>query len=196
MAHLVKSNTEPSDKNRWATNWTAFNDAQMLFGRPFVIDACAEPVTAKVSRFIIARDRFDELDQSLITLNSESVTFAQEQTIHAIDALESGWLDGWWCNPPFDQKMAFICKAIKEDFNGHHGMMMLPYEPLTCWWQTYVDGFAAKIYEPDGRYNFYEADGQTKKTGVNFGSAFVLFDRDKRTTPRERFKRGISKANK
>lgn len=193
MAHLVKSETPAENKNRWATSWLAFNDAQALFGHPFALDVCAEPVTAKVSRFIIDQDRFNELDPALVVIGqSGSFIYGEKQLIHAIDSLSNGWINGWWCNPPFDRKVEFICKAIKEDFHGRHGMMMLPYEPLTGWWQTYVDGYAAKVYEPNGRYNFYESDGVTKKTGVNFGSVFVLFDRTKKTTPRERFKRGFS----
>jgi hypothetical protein len=52
------------------------------------------------------------------------------------------------------------------------------------------------IYEPDGRYNFMERDGETKKSGVNFGSALVCFPAmhigDSITVP---FNRGIG-ANK
>ena len=53
-------------------------------------------------------------------------------------------------------------------------MMLLPYESLTNWWRdNLAEGVI--IYEPDGRYNFMERDGKTKKSGANFGSVLVSF---------------------
>ena len=46
-------------------------------------------------------------------------------------------------------------------------MMLLPYEPLTTWWRRLLAEDVI-IYEPDGRYQFYERDGATRKSGANF----------------------------
>ncbi|ELB2852117.1 hypothetical protein QNE40_001327 [Vibrio alginolyticus] len=47
MAHLVKSKTVEGAKNKWATRWDCFFDAQFLFrrdtGKEFVLDVAAEP---------------------------------------------------------------------------------------------------------------------------------------------------------
>lgn len=194
MAHVIKSTTNINDKNRWATTKECFLDAQKLYGKSFKLDVCAEINTAKVDSFIAPPNIF-ELDSVPIETLTCGVINIDQPKIFAVDALKNNWINDWWCNPPFDQKISFICKAIEQDALGYHGMMLLPYEPLTQWWQTYVNGNAAIIYEPNGRYNFLESDGITKKNSVNFGSAFVLFDSTKKTTPRILFNRGIGKSD-
>lgn len=161
MTILIDSTTPAQDKNFWATNWDCFHDAQHLYGRRFALDVAAEPLTAKVARYYGSPDLLtseDPLPPGCIGL----------------DALNLPWEADWWCNPPFDQKQAFIDKARAEQAAGRPGMMLLPYEPLTGWWrQRLTQGVI--IYEPDGRYGFLERDGQTKKHGVNFGSVLVAF---------------------
>lgn len=146
MAILVKSKTPDSDKNFWATTWECFADAEHLFGRKFLIDVAAEPLTAKCKNFFTLAD----------------------------DALSLDWPDRWFCNPPFDLKSEFLGHAKVMQDKGRSGMMLLPYERQTDWWRKGVSK-GCVIYEPDGRYNFMERDGKTKKSGVNFGSAFVCF---------------------
>lgn len=165
MAILVKSTTAKEDKNFWASNWFCFYDAEMLYGRRFKLDVAAEylPVMA-VSDGVI---------------RSDTVTTAKVPNFFMLpwaDALENEWIDDWYCNPPFDDKLRFIQKAVFEaTIMGHSGLMLLPHEPLTDWWIENVEPYADTIYLPDGRYPFYERDGYTKKDGVNFGSCFVLF---------------------
>ena len=177
MSILVKSSTSIDEKDRWATRHDCFADAEYLFGRKFHLDVCAEPPTAKVKKFITPHSGFTEQDG---------------QAIFGVDALTTEWIDGWWCNPPFSKKSEFIDKAIEQQAKGHSGMMLLPYEPATQWWQSRLSN-GVIIYEPDGRYNFLEVDGVTGKTGVNFASAFVVFPSFKiNTSLRVQFKRGLS----
>ncbi|AZU97885.1 DNA N-6-adenine-methyltransferase [Vibrio phage LP.1] len=165
MAHLVKSQTELSEKNRWGTTWECFQDAVDLFGASLEIDVCAEPQTAKCARYLISPDwKLDK--QALRESYSACVGF---------DALQCWWGDRFWCNPPFDLKQAFIERAVLHANNGCSGMMLIPYEPCTQWFRKLVVPFASVIYVPDGRYNFLHTDGETKKSGVNFPSCFVLF---------------------
>ena len=185
MAILVSSNTAPSDKNRWGTQWQCFWDAQALYGRELVLDVSAEPETTKCPEFYVSPDWFES--------NRGRWRFNQAARIRGFDGLQCDWTPHWWCNPPFDLKQVFIAKAVQEARKGNPGMMLLPYEPLTGWWREGVEGNAAAVYEPDGRYNFLATDGVSNKTGVNFGSVFVLF------TPgyfpvlqRFPFKRGIA----
>ncbi|GAL07884.1 hypothetical protein JCM19237_264 [Photobacterium aphoticum] len=95
--------------------------------------------------------------------------------IVGFDALQLDWPNDWWCNPPFDRKQEFITHAHKQAKAGRSGMMLLPYEAITGWWRRLVEGKANAVYIPDGRYHFYEIDGETERGGVNFGSVFVLF---------------------
>ena len=146
MANLIKSKTPSDEKDLWGTDWGCFYDAQHLAGRKFSHDVCAEAHTAKCDSFWTKDD----------------------------DALSMDWPHDWWCNPPFSLKMEFIRKARESQAKGVAGVMLLPYEPLTAWWRANLSHDVV-IYEPDGRYNFLERDGVTKKSGVNFGSVFVLF---------------------
>ncbi|OOF25065.1 hypothetical protein BZJ19_10115 [Salinivibrio proteolyticus] len=187
MAILVKSTTAASDKNRWGTQWECFWDAQALYGREFQLDVAAEPETAKVNRFYTSGDWIDR------SRAAGAFVTNPKATIVGFDALSHDWEHDWWCNPPFDLKREFAAHAAKQARqNGFSGMMLLPYEPLTGWWLELIEGVAAAVYEPDGRYNFVEPDGVTKKTGVNFGSVPVLFTPGYfPTTQRIRYRRGV-----
>ena len=172
MTILVSSTTNLDDKNFWATNWFCFYDAVRLYGRPFRQDVAAELATRKVLAYI-SPEKGD-------------------------DALALDWEADWWCNPPFDLKVAFIERAAKQARAGRGGMMLLPYEPLTDWWRDGVAPQATFIYEPDGRYNFLERDGVTQKDGVNFGVALVLFSPHRGPgeavrIPYQRTQRGLGK---
>ena len=91
-----------------------------------------------------------------------------------LDSLNLPWENDWWCNPPFDLKLEYVAAARKAQRSGLNGMMLLPYEPLTIWWRDILEHDCI-VYEPDGRYQFYERDGVTQKNGSNFGSVLVGF---------------------
>lgn len=146
----AKSKTADGDKNFWATSWQQYYDGVALYGRPFQWDVAAEAKTTKTGL------------SSYFGLDLGD------------DSLQLDWPADWWCNPPFDRKIEFIQHARQQQSNGLPGMMLLPYEPVSNWWRDNLkDGVI--VYEPDGRYNFLERDGLTMKSGVNFGTALVLF---------------------
>ncbi|MFB2865718.1 DNA N-6-adenine-methyltransferase [Aeromonas sp. MdU4] len=194
MAILIDSGTPASDKNFWATTWECFYDAQELYGRPFDCDVAAEPSTTKCSRYFTShllldrlldyRSREEVLAQIREAENERSVCIG-------LDSLNLNWPEHWWCNPPFDFKPEFITKARQQQANGKPGMMLLPYEPLTTWWRRLLADEVI-IYEPNGRYQFYERDGKTRKNGANFGCALIAFPTMKvGPSPRIPFARGI-----
>ncbi|EGR1298312.1 hypothetical protein EAF56_20205 [Vibrio alginolyticus] len=198
MAILVKSKTDPSIKNKWGTDPRAVVDGKILFrdatGKELVFDAAAEPQTAKFSRYLLPNDWIAGRRDWVSQLKDNNVPGGGPATCVGFDALQCDWEDGWWCNPPFDRKPEFIQKATEEMFKGRDGMMLLPYEPLSGWWIDYVDGYASMVYEPNGRYPFYEADGYTRKSGVNFGSVLLLFTRRKLSTPRQKYTKFMAEA--
>ena len=174
MAHLVKSTTDEKDANFWATSWAAFCDAEVLYGREFAVDVCAEPATTKCRSFIGHPMLYEQtLDYRT---GPEIRRLLRGLNCLALDTLMPSiqWPADWWCNPPFDLKEIFIQKAKYQRDCGRPGMMLLPYEPLTQWWRRSLSRDCI-IYEPDGRYNFMERDGETMKQGANFGSALVAF---------------------
>ena len=165
MTNLVKSKTASGDKNRWATTWDCFTTAEGLFGRMFQLDVCAEPQTAKAPMYYITPDW--QMDLGALR--------GSASTCIGFDALQCAWANDFWCNPPFDLKREFIEAAREASNYGLSGMMLLPYEPCTKWFRELVMPYDDTVYVPDGRYNFLETDGVTKKSGVNFPSCFVLW---------------------
>lgn len=194
MAILVESSTPDESKNFWATTWLAFYDAQHLYGRHFKTDVAAEPLTAKCKNYFTNLDWYDELHSGKdVQLKKSHLALSVERGFRLIgfDAFLCDWGEDWWLNPPFDLKVEFIRRAKFMQSRGMPGMMLLPYEPLAGWW---IDNLATGciVYEPDGRYQFYERDGETQKGGANFGSVLVAFPTMKiGQTLRIPFKRGI-----
>lgn len=191
MAILIDSGTPASDKNFWATTPECFADGQALYGRPFAVDVCAEPLTAKCQSYYGNPALYDLVLDYRTSADTLALMRESGRTCLALDALAVDWPEHWWCNPPFDQKLEFIAQARRQQAAGRPGMMLLPYEPLTGWWTKRLS-FGCIIYEPDGRYQFCERDGVTKKQGANFGSALVVFPTlHIAESPRIRFERGI-----
>lgn len=178
MAILIKSNTPDSDKNFWATTWDCFADAQALYGRRFKCDVAAEPLTAKCKSYFARPELLDQLlhyrTRDEVRSQMRMTEARRDTWCDGLDSLQLKWPEHWWCNPPFDLKHDFIQHARKQQADGRSGMMLLPYEPLSGWWRRLLADDVI-IYEPDGRYQFYERDGETKKSGANFGCALVAF---------------------
>lgn len=198
MAILVKSKTPVDDKDFWGTSWQCFKDAMALYGRPFKIDVAAEPLTAKCVSYYARPEMLDQLLD--YRTNAETRRQMHEAEFYdntycvGLDSLNLIWPDDWWCNPPFTMKPQFIAQARKAQAAGRPGMMLLPYEPLTGWWRELLADEVI-VYEPDGRYQFMERDGETMKQGSNFGSALVLFPAHKiGPSVRVPFYRGIGGA--
>lgn len=194
MAILIDNKTDEKDSNFWATTWLAFYDAQHLHGRAFKTDVAAEPLTAKCKRYFTSVNWLDELLSGVgVPIKKTNLALAVERGFRLVgfDAFMCDWGDDFWCNPPFDLKVEFIQRAREMQSRGMAGMMLLPYEPLAGWWRDNLETDCI-IYEPDGRYQFYERDGETQKSGANFGSVLVAFPTQKiGAAPRIPFKRGI-----
>lgn len=177
MPILIDSGTPASDKNFWATTRECFLDAQMLYGRRFEVDVAAEPQTAKCNQYFTSHLFLEQLLDYRTSATARAKLHQAEQSgviCMGLDSLNLDWPEHWWCNPPFDMKPEFIAQARKQQAQGKSGMMLLPYEPLTTWWRRTL-AEDVLIFEPDGRYQFYERDGQTRKSGANFGCALLAF---------------------
>lgn len=178
MAHIhghLKSKTKASDKNRFGTTWSAFTDARTVSGLDLILDACAEPATAKCGHFI---DRLKRQDALALDWSFEFNKAAKAHCALMSRATKLGsCATGIWCNPPFDDKLEFIKKAYDTVQQYKIPvLMMLPYERQSLWWQVMVHNIASKVYLPDRRYKYYKVDGKTVQNGVNFASAFIHFE--------------------
>ena len=171
MAVLVKSKTPVSDKNRLSTTWECFEDAKRLTGLSFILDAAAEYQTTKCTHYITPEEDALSLSWSHRFAMVLKRIYKLESTLPPVRNMAV------WCNPPFDNKLEFIQKAYDESrLFGLTTCLLIPYEPNTIWWRCMVDGVAKTVYEPRGRYAFYEPDGVTLKGGANFSTCFVVFD--------------------
>ncbi|MDD4865163.1 MAG: DNA N-6-adenine-methyltransferase [Alishewanella agri] len=165
-----KSQTEESKKDLWNTDWRAVRDAEALIGQPFVLDACAmDKPTAKAPVFISPQQ--DSLKTPWHTTNGAV-----------------------WCNPPFTMKPQFLNRASEQAKIGQINIMvMLPFEPCTNWWRTFVSGKATAVYMPDGRYSYLDPVTKLLVPNINFVSCFLLFTPLTLPTQYVEFKRGIGK---
>ena len=169
MSILVKSKTNSSDKNRWATTWRCFNHASLLTGYAFMLDACAEQPTAKCANYIGPEENAFNVDWvNRLSLIEQKVT---NLNVVRMPTKQSAI----WCNPPFDNKFEFIEECQRYSNLGLTTVMLLPWERTTNWWRDLIKDKASRVFVPDGRYPFYETDGKTQKSGVNFASCFVEF---------------------
>lgn len=169
MAILVKSTSKAEEKNRWGTTWRCNNHAAQLTGYAFMLDACAEKETAKCANFISPEENSFNVDWKLRLSQVESRTAKIETTRFPFKP------SAVWCNPPFDNKHAFIKECHKYSKQGVTSVMLLPWERTTGWWRDLIGNKASRVFVPDGRYPFLDIDGKTQKPGVNFSSCFVEF---------------------
>lgn len=165
-----KSKTDDNKKDLWNTDWRALRDAEALIGQAFMLDVCAiDDKTSKAPHFI-----------------------TPEQ-----DALKSEWYTpdgGIWCNPPFTQKPQFLTRAAQQAKAWQRNVMvMLPFEPCTDWWRTFVSNQATAVFMPDGRYGYLDPDTKLLMPGVNFVSCFLLFTPLRMPTQYVEFARGVGK---
>lgn len=149
------SKTPAVHKDFWVTTPEAVQDASHLIGMPFGLDAAAgNSRVAKADIFITPEQ--DALDP--FTLWTPPPGMAT------------------WCNPPFSKKQDFIIRAYESaNIHKHVVCMMLPYEPVTRWWRTLVDGRATAVFVPEGRYHFLHPETLEPNKEVNFASAFIAF---------------------
>jgi phage N-6-adenine-methyltransferase len=169
MAILVKSKTAEADKNRWATTWRCFNHAKLLTGYSFLLDVCAAHPTAKCANFIGPDENAFNVDwvNRLSLIEAKIANLSVVRMPHKPTAA--------WCNPPFDNKFEFINEVSRYRNLGLTVVMILPWERTTGWWGKLIRNKATKVFVPDGRYPFFDVDGKTQKSGVNFSSCFVEF---------------------
>lgn len=115
-----------SESHTWETPQNFFDKINAKYW--FNLDACAEPETAKVSRY-----------------------YTKEQ-----DALKQDWQGVVWCNPPYGrEQIKFIHKALEE--HKKHGstiVLLIPARPDTKVWQDTIFPNASSVCFVRGRLKF------------------------------------------
>lgn len=133
----------------WATPWHIVRaiEAVDFGGVPFDLDACAQPHTAKATRF------------------------------YSLEAGHNGkrdpWRDHTWCNPPYEEQDEWIAKGVYEaeerGVNSAH--LVLASTSSKYWRRMTFERGTVDFYE--GRIAFLDETGTPVK-GASFSSALVL----------------------
>ena len=129
------SSTPKSEKDCAQTpKWFVKSLLSLLGRESFDLDVCANEATAKASLHY----SLDEREEN---------------------ALELGWLDFNWCNPPFSNIQPFIDKAFLESLKGKTTAMILPNNPETAYIRSVKAG-ADTIIEMPFRLKFLRPNGE------------------------------------
>ena len=144
------------ESDRWATPPEVFDPLNAEFN--FTLDACAELETAKCRRYFTPTD----------------------------DGLKQPWAgEVVWLNPPYSrgEPGSWLGKAWKETKAGATVVALVPHDPSTKWWQTWVkalrDGqdpaVQVEVREWPSRIRFLKPDGSPAKSGYPKPCAVVIY---------------------
>lgn len=128
----------------WETPEWVIEHARAMFGT-FALDVAAEAKNTKAGKFYTDRPTHET---------------------DTINGLVQPWHMKWWCNPPYSNIGPWVEKATTAEVPG---LMLLPCDSSTQWWQKWVHGEA--IVVPIGRrIRFVGAPGSP-----TFHSVFALY---------------------
>lgn len=111
----------------------------------FAFDLCAEPATAKGSRFWTRED--------------DALAGPWARRLVRQDVLPGAAL---WLNPPYSEISLWTARAVDAAQHGYIVVGLLPDDRSTGWYQKDVDGIAHTVLCPRARINFLDPDsGET-----------------------------------
>ena len=114
-----------------------------------------------------------DLDPCATSKNTKGLDFITK----AQDGLYQSW-SGYhniFINPPFNNKMAWIEKILKEQDNTNNIFVLLPVDTSTNLWYGTIFKKASFIYFFEKRVHFLEKG--IPKTGTNFATALIVFSK-------------------
>lgn len=147
MKAYAHSKTPMAQRDKRQTPWFVFNRILELINMPILLDVCAQPHTAKVSRYFTS------------------------------GALTRSWRvkgGASWMNPPFSNPFPWCQKAYEESKKGAIIVGCLPDDRSTIWYQEWIEDKAAIVYVPDKRISFEDGRGRPQK-GNPKGSVFPVW---------------------
>lgn len=132
-------------KDNWATPPEFFSRVAERFS--FVLDAAAEPWSAKTERY-----------------------YTEEQ-----DGLVQPWTSWTWCNPPYSSILPWVKKAVLEMENGNSSVLLTFARTDTAAFHEYAMR-ASKIIFVRGRLCFVSPDTRAKTNSAPSPSMLLVFD--------------------
>ena len=144
------------------TEWAFIHQLEERFGAPFTLDAAAAAHNTKAASWFTRED----------------------------NGLEQDWAGRVWCNPPYSDCGAWVCKAWAEW--GRLGgpsliVMLLPANRVEqAWWQDHVEPFRDRPGSPlkveflRGRMRFDRPGAVISPKGDRppFGCALLIWSHD------------------
>lgn len=136
-------------------------------------------------------DRFDVQFNLDVCATSISAKCAEYYTV-ADDALTQTWIGNCWCNPPYNNQLAWINRAIAMCKLGFARSVycLIPARTDTKLFHDVIMRHAHAVYFIKGRVNF-DRPARASNTGSTHPSMLVIFhSRKTRRTRRIRQRRG------
>ena len=89
------------------------------------------------------------------------------------DALLNPWEHDWWCNPPFDNILAWVEHALRQKTRG---VMLLPCRMNSDWMNVVVKSGVCDLQFFRGRVQYEVPDPRIKKSSAGFHSMLIHFN--------------------
>lgn len=135
-----------SQNDCWATPSDFFQKILARF--PFVLDACAEPWSAKCARYYTRDD----------------------------DGLASPWETWTWCNPPYSQLAQWLAKAAEEHARGVSSVLLTFARTDTQAWHQFVMPYASELIFIKGRLRFVSPVTKEPLAPAPTPSVLIVYD--------------------
>lgn len=153
MEAYTKSTTKKEDKDRRATPPEVVSCIEEVIGMRFDIDVCAEPETAKASRYWTKENDALSFDWHL---------WAENRAVLFI-------------NPPYSAPTQWVRKAATEAKNGLFVVGLLPDDRSTEWYQKWIEGVAPIVYLPKSRISFINPSTGKRDPGNPKGAVIPVW---------------------
>ena len=138
----------------------------------------------------VVRDSFGGVPFAIDVAASESNRKAPRHYGIADNGLSSAWLDGAWCNPPYENQGEWLARAVYWARQGvHSACLVLASTSAKYWRPCCFEAGTVDYYE--GRIAFTDPTTGKPRPGFDRASALVLLG--PRFTPRQtRYRDAVS----
>jgi phage N-6-adenine-methyltransferase len=90
------------------------------------------------------------------------------------DGLTAPWAHRFWCNPPYDNILPWVEKALTS---GRTGVMLLPARTDSAWFRLLVEAHGVDIYFSRGRIRFVPPEGVKASSNTHGSIIAEIHDR-------------------
>lgn len=181
-----KSKTKKSERDKAQTPLYLVRQIEQLLGVTFLLDACAEPNTAKAPYFYTARKCDAPGAIGVDCFKRDWLTDLEWATAQHYRAGGRMITPAIWMNPEFSEAERFVQKAADEAARGVYVASLVNHSSGSEWWREIVRKRATFTLMPNGRVEYLTPDGgpfmtynkkkkRWEKSSPNFYSVLPVF---------------------